>query len=221
VESAYEQMARAGPPHLQVPGRRRRGLPLSDTTCPPASGNSPSMKTDRRRQGDGQSLFHFGVAGVVGRLRHALGALRGERQTAPRLEADRVIAADGATLPLKCLAAATDATCCCPCPAWLQRLQAGLRRGGPFLAARDITTYAYDQRSFGVTAQRGIWPGSELLMDDARTVAALLRRRTQVFRFTCLGKAWEARCPCVSSPKHPKRPTGRCWWPRRCGVGRP
>jgi alpha-beta hydrolase superfamily lysophospholipase len=45
---------------------------------------------------------------------------------------------------------------------------------GPFLAARGISTYAYDQRGFGATAQRGIWPGTEPLLDDARTVAALL-----------------------------------------------
>jgi alpha-beta hydrolase superfamily lysophospholipase len=48
---------------------------------------------------------------------------------------------------------------------------------GPFLAAGGIATYAYDQRGFGATAQRGIWPGSELLVDDARRVAALLRQR--------------------------------------------
>lgn len=43
-----------------------------------------------------------------------------------------------------------------------------------FLAANHIMTYAYDQRGFGETAQRGIWPGSGVLQSDARTVLQLL-----------------------------------------------
>ena len=32
---------------------------------------------------------------------------------------------------------------------------------GRYFAAHGVTTYAYDQRGFGDTVQRGIWPGSE------------------------------------------------------------
>lgn len=102
--------------------------------------------------------------------------LRGERQTAPRLEADRVIAADGATLPLSVWRPQRTPRAVVLALHGFNDYRQAFAEVGPFLAARDITTYAYDQRSFGVTAQRGIWPGSELLMDDARTVAALLRQ---------------------------------------------
>jgi len=43
-----------------------------------------------------------------------------------------------------------------------------------FLAANHIMTYAYDQRGFGETAQRGIWPGEGVLQRDARTMLQLL-----------------------------------------------
>jgi len=43
-----------------------------------------------------------------------------------------------------------------------------------FLAANNIMTYAYDQRGFGETVQRGIWPGPDVLQRDARTMVQLL-----------------------------------------------
>jgi acylglycerol lipase len=43
-----------------------------------------------------------------------------------------------------------------------------------FLAAKNIMTYAYDQRGFGETTQRGIWPGPDRLQQDAHTMVQLL-----------------------------------------------
>jgi alpha-beta hydrolase superfamily lysophospholipase len=48
---------------------------------------------------------------------------------------------------------------------------------GPFLAQRGILTYAYDQRGFGATAYRGLWPGTDRLVADARQMLALIRAR--------------------------------------------
>jgi len=48
---------------------------------------------------------------------------------------------------------------------------------GPFLAQRGILVLAYDQRGFGATEQRGIWPGTEQLVSDLRAVTDLVRRR--------------------------------------------
>ena len=48
---------------------------------------------------------------------------------------------------------------------------------GGDLAAAGIVTYAYDQRGFGETAERGIWPGRKVLTSDARTMVGLLHRR--------------------------------------------
>jgi len=48
---------------------------------------------------------------------------------------------------------------------------------GAFLANRNILTYAYDQRGFGVSAQRGRWAGEQRMIADAKTLSQLLRER--------------------------------------------
>jgi len=47
---------------------------------------------------------------------------------------------------------------------------------GPALAAAGYALYAYDQRGFGETPHRGLWPGQDVLIDDARAAWRLLRR---------------------------------------------
>jgi alpha-beta hydrolase superfamily lysophospholipase len=54
---------------------------------------------------------------------------------------------------------------------------AGLELPGHGLARRGFAVYAYDQRGFGATPQRGVWPGSEQLISDLRTAARLLRQK--------------------------------------------
>ncbi|WP_300392918.1 alpha/beta hydrolase [Henriciella sp.] len=39
----------------------------------------------------------------------------------------------------------------------------------PWLAERGVTTYAYDQRGFGRSVHRGIWPDPDLMRQDLRT----------------------------------------------------
>ena len=100
---------------------------------------------------------------------------RGEHPTTPRLEAERVIAADGATLPLSNWQPHGTPRAVVLALHGFNDYRNAFAEVGSFLATRDIAIYAYDQRSFGATAQPGIWPGSELLAEDVRTVAALLR----------------------------------------------
>jgi alpha-beta hydrolase superfamily lysophospholipase len=45
----------------------------------------------------------------------------------------------------------------------------------PYWAAQGITTYAYDQRGFGRTLNRGVWGGADLMSRDLRTAVALAR----------------------------------------------
>jgi acylglycerol lipase len=42
---------------------------------------------------------------------------------------------------------------------------------------QGIATYAYDQRGFGNTPQRGVWPGIDRMVGDFATAVALVRRR--------------------------------------------
>jgi acylglycerol lipase len=46
-----------------------------------------------------------------------------------------------------------------------------------YWAKQGIETYAYDQRGFGASPQRGIWPGSKRLIDDLRDFSHILRAR--------------------------------------------
>ena len=44
--------------------------------------------------------------------------------------------------------------------------------------ARDgIATYAFDQRGYGRSPNRGVWPGEALMTEDVRTFCALIRKR--------------------------------------------
>jgi acylglycerol lipase len=47
----------------------------------------------------------------------------------------------------------------------------------PWFTAAGVALYAYDQRGFGGTAPRGVWPGHETLAQDAITAAGLMRAR--------------------------------------------
>ncbi len=48
---------------------------------------------------------------------------------------------------------------------------------GPYLAGLGMLVYAYDQRGFGSTAQRGYWAGEERMIADLGAVVGLLRER--------------------------------------------
>jgi alpha-beta hydrolase superfamily lysophospholipase len=51
----------------------------------------------------------------------------------------------------------------------------GLALPGSGLSRRGYRVYAYDQRGFGATPQRGIWPGSDQLIADLKTAVQLLK----------------------------------------------
>ena len=62
----------------------------------------------------------------------------------------------------------------------------------PELAAQGIATYAPDQRGFGATAARGLWPGADALADDALAMLALLRARHPAARLVAMGESMGA-----------------------------
>ena len=47
----------------------------------------------------------------------------------------------------------------------------------PVWARHGVTTYAYDQRGFGRSPQRGVWAGEDLMTEDLRTLVTLVRAR--------------------------------------------
>jgi alpha-beta hydrolase superfamily lysophospholipase len=101
----------------------------------------------------------------------------GEKAAAPKLTADRYVAADGTALPLAVW----------PAEGRPRAVILGLHGFGDYRDAFEepaevwskagIVTYAYDQRGFGQSPTRGRWPGTETLVEDAKAVAALLHER--------------------------------------------
>jgi alpha-beta hydrolase superfamily lysophospholipase len=47
----------------------------------------------------------------------------------------------------------------------------------PYWAEHGVATYAYDQRGFGRSPERGVWGGRTLMTEDLRTITALVRAR--------------------------------------------
>lgn len=46
-----------------------------------------------------------------------------------------------------------------------------------YWAREGISTYAYDERGFGRSPHRGLWPGVQLMDEDLRTFTTLIRQR--------------------------------------------
>ena len=57
------------------------------------------------------------------------------------------------------------------------------------LNKRGIAIYAPDQSSFGATANRGHWPGTAALVDEARAMAVILRARYPRQRLVLMGES--------------------------------
>lgn len=96
----------------------------------------------------------------------------------PSLAPDAVVAADGARLPMRAFAPEG------PPRAVLLALHGFNDHSGNFLAdsigalnAGGLLVYAYDQRGFGRSPNRGYWAGEATLAGDATTAARLLRAR--------------------------------------------
>lgn len=57
----------------------------------------------------------------------------------------------------------------------------------PWMAERGVKTYAFDQRGFGRSPERGIWPEPELMRQDLRTAIKLVRERHPDATLTLVG----------------------------------
>ena len=82
----------------------------------------------------------------------------------------------------------------------------------PWWAEQGVTTYAYDQRGFGRSPGRGVWAGDDLMVEDLRTVTALVRRKYPDAPWSPWpARAWAAPWPPRPSPRTGRpRPTGWC-----------
>jgi alpha-beta hydrolase superfamily lysophospholipase len=65
----------------------------------------------------------------------------------------------------------------------------GLALPGSGLSRRGYRMYAYDQRGFGKSTDRGVWPGTEQLITDLKTATHLLRKRFPNIPIYLLGES--------------------------------
>jgi alpha-beta hydrolase superfamily lysophospholipase len=95
----------------------------------------------------------------------------------PRLEQDRFISFDGTALGLSRWEAKGEPTVVIIGLHGMNDYANGFWMAGPWWAERGATTWAYDQRGFGRSPERGIWGGETLMTEDLRTICALARKR--------------------------------------------
>jgi alpha-beta hydrolase superfamily lysophospholipase len=106
-----------------------------------------------------------------------------------RLVDESVIAADGTRLPLqKWLPVAAPRAVILAIHGFNDYAH-GFDLPAKRLVGAGIAVYAYDQRGFGRTETRGLWPGTEALVDDAAAAARLLRARYPSVPFFLLGES--------------------------------
>jgi alpha-beta hydrolase superfamily lysophospholipase len=77
---------------------------------------------------------------------------------------------------------------------------------GPAFAAAGIEMIAPDQRGFGATAERGLWPGTSVLVADARTMVARIRADHPRAKLYVMGESMGgavAICLAASAPPVP------------------
>lgn len=94
----------------------------------------------------------------------------------PALFSDHAVMADGYVLPLTVWrpSSASPVRAVVLALHGLNDYRRAFAQVGPYLAARGIVTYAYDQRGFGETYKAGVWHGVRRLDEDMRAMAALL-----------------------------------------------
>jgi len=102
----------------------------------------------------------------------------GPATVVPHLEDDAAVMADGTRLPLhQWLPEDTTPRVILLALHGFNDYGAAFDGPGTHWAAQGIATYAYDQRGFGGAPDPGIWPSTDALTSDLRSVAGLLRQR--------------------------------------------
>ncbi|WP_309644860.1 alpha/beta hydrolase [Phenylobacterium sp.] len=93
----------------------------------------------------------------------------------PRLDADAIVSFDGSRLGLSRWDAAGEPKAVLIGVHGMNDYARAFALAAPYWAANGVTTYAYDQRGFGRSPHRGVWAGESLMIEDLRTVTALVR----------------------------------------------
>jgi alpha-beta hydrolase superfamily lysophospholipase len=107
----------------------------------------------------------------------------------PRMEERAFVVQDGARLPYRLWVSPGEPWAVVVALHGMNDHSAAFRLAGPWWAERGIATYAYDQRGFGAAPGPGLWAGEELMVEDLRTVVALVRARHPTARIAVVGES--------------------------------
>jgi acylglycerol lipase len=94
-----------------------------------------------------------------------------------RIEASDIVSFDGARLGLSEWDAPGDPWAVIVGVHGMNDYANAFHMAAPWWAEQGVTTVAYDQRGFGRSPGRGVWAGDALMVEDLRTVTALVRRK--------------------------------------------
>jgi alpha-beta hydrolase superfamily lysophospholipase len=120
-------------------------------------------------------MASLALAGCAPTLQHAL--TPGPQFTGPHLEPDAFVSFDGARLGFSLWPTEAEPWAVIAALHGMDDYANAFHLAAPVWAGEGIATYAFDQRGFGRSPQRGIWAGTELMAEDLRTFCAVLRRR--------------------------------------------
>lgn len=93
----------------------------------------------------------------------------------PRIEQDSFVSFDGARLGLTRWETPAPPEAVVVALHGMNDYANAFHLAAPYWAQNGVTTYAFDQRGFGRSPNRGIWGGDELMVEDLRTMTALVR----------------------------------------------
>ena len=124
--------------------------------------------------------------------------------TMPTLRDDALVMADGVRLPLHAWQPEGS-------PRAVMLALHGMNEYGrsfaedaaPWFTGAGVALYAYDQRGFGGTAPRGVWPGHETLAQDAISAAGLIRARHPGLPLYMLGESMGGAVLVLAGSKAP------------------
>jgi len=93
----------------------------------------------------------------------------------PHLEADSFVSFDGARLGLSRWETAAPPKAVVVGVHGMNDYANAFHLAAPYWAEHGVATYAYDQRGFGRSPDRGVWGGDELMVEDLRAFTAVVR----------------------------------------------
>ena len=184
-------------PHLLVLWPIIPGQGVMDQPCPAPYLNPMTMKpfiTPRRAL-----LATLALAGCA-EARAPMGPV----VTRPALRDDALVMADGVRLPLHAWQPEGQ-------PRAVMLALHGMNEYGrsfaedaaPWFTGAGVALYAYDQRGFGGTDPRGVWPGHETLAQDAISAAGLIRARHPGLPLFMLGESMGGAVLVLAGSKAP------------------